>query len=154
MQTVDEISGPTKRKRGASNPWWILVLYATAVILFAIGAWYGYTSWRFVSQGEQVPATVVTLQEVSGSDGTGYSPVFEYEVGGRTYSYESVNSSNPPTHKVGQQTTLWVMPDDPEQARENSFFELWLLPVIMGVVSGVVAVIAIVASVAVWLWRR
>jgi hypothetical protein len=38
------------------------------------------------------------------------------------------------------------MPDDPEKARENSFWEMWLLPVIMCPVSGLVAVVSIVLT--------
>jgi hypothetical protein len=157
MQTADEVFEPRKKPakaRSGENQWWLLMLHATWIILLGVGAWYAYTSWRFVSEGREVPATVVALERVSGSDGVSYSPVFEYRVDGQTYTYESVNSSNPPTHEVGEQTTLLVMADDPESARENSFWELWLLPTIMCPVSGLVGVIAIVASVAVRVTKK
>lgn len=152
MKVSDEIFSPADRKKsapgGSSNPRWILILHVTWVILLGVGIWYGYTSWQFVSHGQVVSATVVALEEISDSDGISYSPVFEYQIDGRIYTYESVNSSNPPTHDVGEQTELWVMPDNPERAREDSFWELWLLPVVMGLSAGLVAVIAIIASVA------
>ena len=152
MQSADQAFEPKKRntnKQGNSggNGWWIIMLHATWIILLIIGVWYGYTSWRFSSEGSEVDATVIALNESSDSDGTTYSPVFEYQVGGKTYQYESVNSSNPPTHHVGERTTLLVMPDDPEKARENSFWEMWLLPAIMCPVSGLVAVISIALNI-------
>jgi hypothetical protein len=91
---------------------------------------------------------VIDLERISDSDGTSYSPIFEYQVGGRTYTYESVNSSNPPTHDVGEQTTLLVMPEDPQSAREDSFWELWLLPAIMCPVAGLTAAISIAVTLA------
>ena len=140
-------------KSGGGNAWWILMLHATWIILLAVGVVYAFNSWRFVNRGERVAATVVEL-EVTNSDGISYSPIFEYQVGGKTYSYNRVKSSNPPTHRVGDQTTLLVMPGNPERARENSFWELWLLPVVMCPVGGLVAVSAIVATVAVALSNR
>ena len=158
MQTADEAFEPGKRKKSSSgdgNWWWILMLHLTWIILLVIGAWYGYTSWQFASGGNEVPATVIALAESYSSDsGTTYSPVFEYQVDGQTYTYESINSSDPPTHHVGEQTTLLVAPDDPESARENSFWELWLLPAIMCPVSLVVAVIAIVLTLFTKPWKR
>lgn len=158
MQTADDIFEPKKiraRSRGASSGWWLLMLHGTWIILLVIGVWYGYVSWQYASRGDEVPATVIALADHYSSDsGTTYSPVFEYRVGGQTYTYESVNSSDPPTHEVGERTTLLVMPDDPERARENSFWELWLLPVIMCPVAGIVALVSIVLTLFMKPWKR
>ena len=156
MQTADEAFEPKKRpKNNASgNWWWLIMLHSTWVILFGIGALYGFASWRFVSAGSEVPATVISLTENYSSDsGTTYSPVFEYRVNGQTYTYESVNTSDPPSHQVGDHTTLLVDPKNPQSARENTFWELWLLPVIMCPVSLLVAVIAIVLTFVIKPWK-
>lgn len=157
MQTADQAFEPAQRRKGGSenNWWWLLMLHATWIILLGIGVWYAYTSWQFTSAGDEVPATVIALAESYSSDsGTTYSPVFEYQVSGKTYTYESVNSSDPPTHHIGERTTLLVDPDDPERARENSFWELWLLPAIMCPVSLLVAAIAIVLTLVTKPWQR
>ncbi|HEY2980718.1 MAG TPA: DUF3592 domain-containing protein [Anaerolineales bacterium] len=156
MQTADEAFEPKKRKKSNSggNWWWLIMLHSTWVILFGLGAWYGFTSWRFVSAGSEVPATVIALTENYSSDsGTTYSPVFEYRVNGQTYTYESVNTSDPPSHQVGDRATLLVDPSNPKRARENTFWELWLLPVIMCPVSLLVAVIAIVLTFVTKPWK-
>lgn len=157
MQSADEAFGPVKRRKNNSgiSGWVLVLLHSTWIILLGVGIWYGYTSWRFVSAGDEVPATVIALAESYSSDsGVSYSPVFEYQVDGKTYTYESVNSSDPPTHRVGEQTTLFVDADDPEKARENSFWELWLLPVIMCPVSILVGGIALALTLVAKPWQR
>lgn len=157
MQTADQAFEPRKPVKGNSrgNWWWLLMLHGTWIILMGIGVLYTFTSWRFVTNGDEISATVIALTESHSADsGTTYSPVFEYQVDGQTYTYESVNASSPPTHELGEQTTLLVDPNNPEKARENSFWELWLLPVIMCPVSFMVAVIAIVLTLVMKPWKR
>lgn len=146
MQSVDEIFGTGKsnqKRTGSGNTWWIWMLHATWVILLVTGVWYGYVSWGYVNEGVEVPAVVIDLAESSSDDGVSYSPVFEYAYRGQIYEYESINSSDPPTHDLGDRTILLIDPEKPSRARENSFWELWLLPVIMVPVAVVVAVITI-----------
>jgi hypothetical protein len=64
-------------------------------------------------------------------------------VEGKQYEYESVNSSSPPSHDVGEVVTLLYDPDNPGKARVNSFWELWLLSVILCPVSLVMIVLSI-----------
>ncbi len=97
----------------------------------------------FYTNGIEVQGTVVRLESTHSSDsGTTYSPVFRYTVDGQEYEYESVNSSSPPTHEVGEVTTLLYDPKNPSKARENSFWELWLLPCIMCPISFVMLVLS------------
>ncbi len=136
MQTADQAfsteGGKKPRKLGCA----FILLPISAVILLAVSIWYAYSSWNFYSNGVEVQGTVVRLEESHSSDsGTTYSPVFRYTVEGREYEYESVNSSSPPTHRVGEVTTLLYDPNNPAKAREKSFWELWLLPVILCPVS-------------------
>jgi hypothetical protein len=108
------------------------LLPISAVILLALGVWYTYTSYVFTSTGVEVPGTVVRLESSHSSEGgTTYSPVFSYTFEGQQYEYESVNSSNPPANEVGDVETLLVNPNNPSKARQNSFWELWLIPCIM-----------------------
>jgi hypothetical protein len=151
MQTADQAfpsnNGNKKtRKLGCA----FVLLPISAVIMLAVSIWYGYTSWNFYSNGVEVKGTVVRLESSSSSDsGTTYSPVFRYTVNGVDYEYESVNSSNPPTHKVGEVTTLLYDPKDPEKAREKSFWELWLMPVILFPISFMMLILSIVIPVVV-----
>lgn len=133
MQSADQAfptggSKKSPRKLGCA----FALLPISAVILLVVSVWYTYSSYMFYTNGVEVQGTVVRLESSHSSDsGTTYSPVFRYTVSGQEYEYESVNSSSPPTHEVGEVTTLLYDPKDPSKARENSFWELWLLPCIM-----------------------
>ena len=113
-----------------------VLLPISAIILLGVSIWYTNTSYMFYSKGVEVPGTVIRMESSNSSDGgTTYSPVFSYTIDGQQYEYESVNSSNPPTNKVGDVESLLYNPDNPGKARQNSFWELWLLPVILCPVS-------------------
>lgn len=119
---------PPKRKLGCA----FLLLPFFGLIMLGVGLWFGYSSYDFYTNGFEVEGTVVRLVEVSDADGgTTYSPVFSYRVDGQQFEYESVNSSSPPSKQVGEVTTLLIDPDDNSRARENSFWELWLLPAVL-----------------------
>src|SRR5689334_13602384 len=121
-----------------------LLLPLAAVIMLGVSIWYTYTSYVFASTGVEVPGTVVRLED-SYSDGSyTYSPVFRYTYQGQEYEYESVNSSDPPTNQVGDVETLLVNPNNPSKARQNSFWELWLMPCILGPVSLFMLLLSIV----------
>jgi hypothetical protein len=145
MQTADQAfpdginQNRPRKKLGAA----FLLLPISAVIMFGLSIWYAYSSFMFYNNGVQVEGTVVRLASSGGSD-IAYSPVFRYTVDGVDYEYESVNSSNPPTHRVGDVTTLLYDPDNPAKARENSFWELWLIPVILCPVSIMMLMLSIV----------
>jgi len=133
MDNADQIFGsaekrPRRQARGGCLGFGLQLIW---VGLLGVGAYYAWSSWQFVTTGEEVDAVVIGLEENSSDDGTTYSPIFEYRYGGQTYTYESVNSSYPPSKDIGERATLLVDPDKPTRARENSFWELWLLPVIM-----------------------
>jgi hypothetical protein len=99
--------------------------------MLGVGIWFGYSSYDYYSNGVEVEETVVRLAVNTDEDGTSYSPVFRYTVEGQEYEYESINASSPATHSVGDVQTLLIDPEDPVRARQNSFFELWLLPAIL-----------------------
>jgi len=121
-----------------------VLLPISAIILLGVSVWYTYSSYMFYSKGIEVQGTVVRLESSSSSEGgTTYSPVFSYTVDGQQYEYESVNSSNPPANMVGDVETLLVDPNNPGKARQNSFWELWLLPFILCPVSVFMIILSI-----------
>lgn len=131
---------PSRRKLGCA----FILLPISAVILLGVSAWYLYSSYIFSTTGVEVPGTVVRLESSHSSEGgTTYSPVFSYTYEGQPYEYESVNSSNPPSNEMGDVETLLVNPNDPSKARQNSFWELWLLPCILFPVSFVMIILSI-----------
>jgi len=108
------------------------LLPIAGVILAAVGGWYLFTSWTFYSKGVKVESTVVRLESSQSSDsGVTYAPVFSYTVDGQSYEVKSGTTSYPPLYEKGDVVTLLYNPDNPKSARENSFWELWGLPLIL-----------------------
>ena len=121
-----------------------MLLPISAVILLGVSVWYAFSSWMFFSNGVEVQGTVIRLEESTSSEGgTTYSPVFSYTVDGQQYEYESVNSSSPPSNEVGDVETLLYDPNNPDRARQNSFWELWLLPCILFPISILMVLLSI-----------
>lgn len=132
MQSADQVfpsenSKKKPRKLGCA----FILLPLSAIILLGVSIWYAYTSYVFYSSGIEVQGTVVRLESSTSDGSTTYSPVFSYTYEGQEYEYESVNSSYPPANEVGDVETLLVNPNNPSKARQNSFWELWLLPIIL-----------------------
>jgi Protein of unknown function (DUF3592) len=120
--------------------WLVINLFFAAFIGWA--GFHAYSSYLLVTNGERATGTVVRLEESSSSEGgTVYSPVIEFSANGQTYSFESGNASDPPTNRVGDQVPVLYDPEAPEQARIESFYELWLFPAILIPVMGIAIVI-------------
>ncbi len=129
-----------RRKLGCA----FVLLPIGAIIMLGVGLWYTYSSYMFTTNGIEVQGTVIRLARSSSSEGGDtYSPVFQYTVDGQEYEYESVNSSSIPSNQVGDVETLLVDPNNPSKARQNSFWELWLLPCIMCPVSFMMIILSI-----------
>lgn len=128
-----------------------LTLHLVWIILFGVGLYYSFNSYRLVTTGAEVDAIIVDM-DASNSDGvTTYSPIYEYTYQGETYRYNSVNSSNIVTYDIGDHTTLLVDPSNPNNARQKSFWELWLLPAIMLPISlGMGFIMILVQVLAAW----
>jgi len=108
-----------------------VLLPIAGVILALVGGWFLFTSLTFYSKGVKVQGTVVRLESSQSTDGVTYAPVFSYTVNGKSYEVMSGTTSDPPLHKKGDVVTLLYNPDNPKSARENSFWELWGLPLIL-----------------------
>ncbi len=116
-----------RRKLGCA----FILLPIGALIMLGVSIWYAYSSYVFATAGIEVSGTVVRLEESFSDGSTTYSPVFSYTYEGKKYEYESVNSSSFPSNQVGDVETLLINPNNPGKARQNSIWELWLLPCIL-----------------------
>ena len=108
----------------------------------ALTFWFGSQAYQVSKNGETTSGTVTELAESSAEDGCCvYSPVVEYEVGGQKYAFESMNASDPPSYRVGEQVEVIYNRTTPSKGAINSWSELWLVPVILGLVTLVLAVV-------------
>lgn len=108
----------------------LLALFNLIVVAMAAGTlFFGWRGYTLTSNGDTTMARVVALSESTDGDGDCcvYSPVFEYTVNGRRHTFESLNASNPPAYRVGQEVEVIYNVDNPSDAAVNSFFDLWMV---------------------------
>jgi hypothetical protein len=123
-----------------------LTFLALGPCLLAFSLVSAYQTKRFLRQSITSQAIIVQLKQVhSGRHAkTSYAPVFTFPAeNGRAYTVTSRMSSNPPAFKVGQVATVHYAKDHPEQARLDSFLELWLFDIIGGVIGVIFSLLMI-----------
>lgn len=111
-----------------------LALLNLIVVGMAAGTiWFGWRGYTLTANGADAQGTVVAMTEEEDGDGgcCVYSPVVEFQANGRTYSFESMNASDPPSYQVGQQVEVIYTLGDPSNAAINSFSELWLVAALL-----------------------
>ncbi len=107
-----------------------LVIFLNLLLggLFLGGSYIAYNNYQLRTNGASTIGTVIRLEESSSDGSTTYSPVFQYEVDGQNYEFESGNSSSPPTHRVGETDTIFYDPANPAKAQIDSFMDMWFAP--------------------------
>ena len=112
----------------ASKPYiprWFLRLFRLVGAVFVIvGVAFAGYSVLFSIGAREVPGIVI---EMVGDHAK--SPIVEYNVDGRRFTYHSSLSASPPAYFVGEQVSLLYRPDNPARAQINSFTDRWLFPV-------------------------
>jgi len=99
----------------------------------ALTFWFGNKAYQVSKNGETTMGIVTELAESSTEDGCCvYSPILEYTVDDQKYTFESLNASDPPSYRVGQQVEVIYNQTTPSKGAINSWSELWLVPVILG----------------------
>ena len=103
-------------------PQWFPRLFRIMGAMFAIvGIGVGCYSIAFAIGADEVQGTVTNM--VRGS------PVVDYEVNGKQFTFQSSVSSTPPAYFVGEKVRVLYRPDNPASAQINSFTDQWLLPI-------------------------
>jgi hypothetical protein len=92
----------------------------------------------FIHTSAATEGTVLELRQVrSTRNGHSYAPVFRFTAGdGKTHIHVSNMSTSPPGFSVGQQVRVLYQHGHPEDARIDSFFQLWLAECVLTVVGG------------------
>ncbi|MGB6692307.1 MAG: DUF3592 domain-containing protein [Terracidiphilus sp.] len=96
-----------------------------------------YRTHTFLQRSVTAQATIVRLNVVRSlrRRTRGYEPVFIFTADdGRTYTINSNYATNPPAFKIGERATAHYEKGHPEQARLDSFTQLWMFDVIDGAV--------------------
>ena len=141
-------------KQGFQAGCFLILMNLLFIGLFAGGGYISYNNYQLRTNGASTIGTVIRLEESSSDGSTSYSPVFQYEVNGQTYEFESQNSSSPPTHRVGDQDTIFYDPADPNHAQIDSFMDMWLAPGLLLCIGGAGLLFTNGGALFWFFWRR
>ena len=96
----------------------------------------------FLATAQETRAEVVGMQARSGSSSSrAYFPVLRYRTQkGATHEVTSSVGSNPPRYKEGDSVVVLYDPVDPTHVRIHTFSNVWLVPMILGLI-GVVFIL-------------
>jgi len=122
------------------------VIFTFAALVMLYFSWHTYNATNeFLETAQSAPGIVVDFDtrhsssSSSSGSSTTYAPIVEYThpETGQTIRFTSSASSNPPAFDGGEEVTVLYSPDDPEDARIDSFMSLWMMPLILVVLGGI-----------------
>jgi hypothetical protein len=129
------------------QPWHSIFLGVFAVALFA-ACGYGYKSTRDFLRSAQ-RSTGVVVNVAGDPEQATYPHVRFVDSTGQAHEFDSDLHSHPSRYSVGEQVPVLYLPDAPQTAQIEGFMELWMLPLITGIIGLALTVAAILA----WVFR-
>ncbi|SFO30927.1 Protein of unknown function [Variovorax sp. PDC80] len=105
----------------------------------------------FIRSAVHAQGEVIDLLHVeSDDDGDGtWKPRVRFRTAaGETIDFESSTSSNPPSYEVGEAVRVLHAPGNPRNARIDSFFSLWGMPIVFGAIGTAFLVVVLVLAIA------
>ena len=115
------------------------IMLASASGLLALGGSCCNRTVQFKKTAVEVQGAVIELKEGSSSDHSHpvYYPIIRYaDTAGQEHTLYSGTGSFPPAYAVGDRVSVLYNPANPKDAKVNSFSDLWLLPLILGILGG------------------
>lgn len=110
-----------------------LILLLVSFIFLAVAAIIAFKVDHFVSAATQTTGVVIALAEKHDAkrDSITYAPVFTFATeSGQTQSVTSSVATSPASYAVGDKVPVLYRPADPADAKIDSFWQLWFLPVL------------------------
>ena len=110
-----------------------IFILACSVIPFSHGIYSFVKTKNFLLKAVKTQGKVLDLKEYSSGDGVVYRPVFSFmDNAGNNHIIHSTQGSNPPRYGIGDSISILYEPEEPKDAKINSFFNLWLYSIIGG----------------------
>jgi hypothetical protein len=105
-------------------------------ILMGFGILWTVQTLVFLHHATQTEGSIVALTPYKGADNSIESAAIYqfYSSNGTRHTRQSSLRSNPPDFAVGDQVGILYRLDNPEDARIDTFMQLWFVPLIVGVV--------------------
>jgi hypothetical protein len=131
--------------------WALFILLGVGLLFLVGGGIWAWKTWAFTGRARHTKGKIERLEvrlDTSRSrsrdpDSPTYAPVFSFrDTEGRHHLVTSAVSHGKSPYEPGQEVPVLYDPDDPENARLDSFVQLWLFPLVFGFMGTIFAGIA------------
>jgi hypothetical protein len=118
------------------------IFLALGITFSGVAIYFVRDTQSFVERGVAVRGEVVDLaweRSISGASGSGvYHPIVKYTtIAGEQRTFRSMNGNSPPSYRVGEAVDVLYDRANPVDARIASFWSLWLIQIVFGVLVAV-----------------
>lgn len=111
----------------------MLFMGVSAFILLPIGTWFAIETSSFLQKATRAPGEVIDLVERRDDDGVSYLPVVRFRTAdGDERVFEGAVAANPPSYEIGDAVEVLYEASAPDDARIDSFLQLWFVPALTG----------------------
>lgn len=117
------------------------------ILMALLAVWLGWRSYTLSTTGSVAEGTVVRLlEDDKAAFDSDFTPIVEFQADGKTYTVQSQNSyrwwDRYLRFWVGGHVKMLYDPAQPERAEINSWLDIWLEPILLGIFS-IIAALAI-----------
>lgn len=112
-----------------------IFLFLAAAFELVLGGVFYWRTANFIKSAQQTSGLIVELEKRESNDESGatYYPIYTFtDNSGVEHRITARNGTYPPAFEVGEKVTILYPPNDPKDAEINSFWSLWLWPIILG----------------------
>lgn len=128
-----------------STPKWLLVTAVVPAAFLGFTAWWVWEELSFRDDAVRTTAEVVAVDRNTGTDGTTYTPTYEFQTeDGTTIRKTPRASSSEPIAKRSKVPILYD-PENPERSRRVAPLMTWVPPIVTGLI-GLCALVVGVGS--------
>jgi Protein of unknown function (DUF3592) len=123
---------------------WNFCIVGSLGLLVAIGSWIYLL--HFAHAAIHTTATVVEMREQTDNDGNiFYAPTFRFrDSAGVQHTVSSAVGESPPAYHVGDKVPVLYIRSDPQDARIDSFGQVWALPILAAIGGSIFLLIGLI----------
>ena len=117
------------------------ILFCVGIILIAVTFFLYQNTSSFIDESQITTGDVIDLSLKTSTSGSGsshvgsgvYYPIVQFTTDrGEVIEFRGHTGSKPPAYRKGDVVSVRYMPEDPYNARINTFFSVWLVVIIPG----------------------
>jgi hypothetical protein len=112
--------------------------------LLLIAAVTGVERALFLHSAATAEGAIIALRETQSAGSKSFFPIFQFKAAnGKSYTVTSNIAERPTSWRLGGPVRVLYQPDRPENAHIDSFAQLWMLQVVVGVVGAAFSTIPV-----------